>query len=364
MEILIIAILILLNGIFAMSEMAVVTARKSSLKQKASMGNKKASTALKLAENPSNFLSTIQVGITLIAILSGAFAGEAIVDPLSAYLSNFQIIDKYSEFIALLIVVSTITFFSILFGELVPKRIALKHPEKISMAIAVPMKILSYIVSPIVFILTFSTDLVLKIFKISSDNNENLINREEINLLLSEGLDQGAFARDEVEMVSKVFKLNDISVKEVMNPISKIVCFDKNTSISQVIEETRKFQHSRYPVYSENKSNVIGFVHIKDIYQEIILNESKYRFGKIYEIFLKLKGDQRLKDLKIIRPIITIKEDVKIDDAMVILKNKAAHIAEVVNKNNETIGFISLEDIFEKVVGEIKDEYDGLVKSV
>lgn len=363
MEILIIGILIIFNGIFAMSEMAIVTARKSSLKQKANNGDKKAIAALKLAENPSNFLSTIQVGITLIAILSGAFAGEAIVDPLSNYLSQFQLLDNYSELAALLIVVTSITFFSILFGELVPKRIALKYPEKISMLIAIPMNLLSLIVSPIVLILTFSTNISLKLFKISSDKNENLINREEINLLLNEGLDQGAFAKDEVEMVNKVFKLNDISVKEVMNPINKIVCFDKNTTINQVIEETRKFQHSRYPVYSENKTNVIGFVHIKDIYQEIISSEGKFRFGKIYEIFLKLKGDQKLKDLKIIRPIKTIKEDVKIDDAMVLLKNKAAHIAEVVNKNNETVGFISLEDIFEKVVGEIKDEYDFLNKT-
>lgn len=363
MEILIIALLIFLNGIFAMSEMAVVTSRKSSLKQKVNAGNKKAKAALELADNPNRFLSTIQVGITLIAILSGAFAGEAIVDPLSSYLSQYQMFDKYSEFMALLIVVSLITFFSILFGELVPKRIALKYPERISMLIALPMKILSIIAAPIVLILTFSTDLVLRIFRINISKNENLINREEINLLLNEGLDQGAFAKDEVEMVNKVFKLNDISVKDVMNPLNKIICFDKNTSISHVIDETRKFQHSRYPIYSEKKENIIGFVHIKDIYLQIISDETKYKFGSIYKIFMKLKGDQKIKDLKIIRPIISVNDNTKVDDAMVILKNKAAHIAEVVNKNNETVGFISLEDIFEKVVGEIKDEYDGVVKN-
>lgn len=364
MEILIIALLIFLNAIFAMSEMAVVTSRKSSLKQKMQAGDKKAKAALELANNPNRFLSTIQIGITLIAILSGAFAGDAIVDPLSDYFSQFQMLDKYSEFMALLVVVSSITFFSILFGELVPKRIALKYPERISMLIAIPMKTLSKIVAPIVLILTYSTDMVLKILRMNSKGSENMINREEIKILLAEGLDQGNFALDEVEMVNKVFNLNDIEVKDVMNPLNKMISFDKNTSISQIVDETRKFQHSRYPIYSGSKGNVIGFVHIKDIYLEIISSEGRYRFGKIYKIFLKLKGDQKLKDLKIIRPINSVKDNIKIDDAMVVLKNKAAHIALVKNKDDENVGIISLEDIFEKVVGEIKDEYDLLNKSV
>lgn len=358
MEILIIAFLILINGVFAMSEMALVTSRKSSLKQKANSGDKKAKTALELAENPSNFLSTIQVGITLVAILSGAFAGEAIIDPLSVYLSQFQLIDKYSEAIALLIVVSLITFFSILFGELVPKRLALRYPEKITVLIAIPIKTLSLIFAPVVFTLTYATDTVLNLLKVNNKEIENLINREEIKIMLAEGLDQGTIAKEEVEMVYSVFKLNDITVKNVMNPLSKIISFDKNTSISKIINETKKAQHSRYPVYEVEKTNIIGFVHIKDIYLKIISEESK--FGRIYQLFLRLKGDQKLKDLGLIRPINKVNQDMKIDDAMVILKNKAAHIALVKDKSDKTVGIISLEDLFENVVGEIKDEFDEL----
>ncbi len=362
MEIIIIAALILLNGIFAMSEMAVVTSRKSSLKQKVNSGDKKAKAALDLAENPNNFLSTIQVGITLIAILSGVFAGDAIVKPVSNFLSQFSFLDKYSEILALVIVVSTITFFSLIFGELVPKRIALRFPEKIAIFIALPMKTLSALAAPIVLVLTFATDSVLKLLRININKDKNLINREEIKLMLAEGLDQGSIAKEEVEMVFSVFKLNDTSVKSVMNPLGKIVCFDKNTSISKIIEETKRVRHSRYPVYDGEKENIIGFVHIKDIYLKIISEENKFGISRIYQLFLKLKGDQKLKDLKLIRPINKVNQDMKIDDAMLILKNKAAHIAVVKDSDEKTVGIISLEDLFENVVGEIKDEFDELSK--
>lgn len=364
MEILIIPLLILLNGIFAMSEMAMMTSRRSSLKQKAKSGNKKAKTALELAENPNNFLSTIQVGITLIAILSGAFAGDSIIQPVSNFLSQYSFLDRYSDLLALIIVVSTITFFSLIFGELVPKRIALRYPEKIAIIIAIPMKTLSKIAAPIVLVLTFTTDSVLMLLKINVNKDKNLINREEIKIMLAEGLDQGSMAKDEVEMVYSVFKLNDISVKKVMNPLSKIICFDKNTSISKIIEETKKAQHSRYPVYEGKKENIIGFVHIKDIYLKIISEDNLHGIGRVYQLFLRLKGDQKIKDLKLIRPISKVNQDMKIDDAMLILKNKAAHIAVVKDVNDKTVGIISLEDLFEKVVGEIKDEYDLLNKSV
>jgi len=363
MEILIITILILLNGVFAMSEMAIVTSRKSRLRQLAKSGNKKAKVALEIAEEPNNFLSTIQVGITLIAILSGAFAGETLVNPLSEFISNYSYLDKYSQLISIGIIVSLITFLSLIFGELVPKRIALKYPEKIASLVAIPMKLISIIAAPLVLFLTVSTDFVLRILRLNKTNKEGNISREEIKFMLAEGVYQGSLPEDEVKMINSVFKLNDLSVRNVMNPLSKIIFLDKNTSITRVIEITKMHQHSRYPVYDGEKENVIGFIHIKDIYLKMISDGKKLYFGRIYQLIHRFKGDQKLKDFKIIRPIKKVNQDMKIDDAMVFLKNKAAHIALVKDDNDKTVGIVSLEDIFEKVVGEIKDEYDILNKN-
>jgi len=343
-----------------MSEMAIVTSRKSRLKQEVVLGNKRAKEALKITESPNNFLSTIQVGITLIAILSGAFAGEAITRPLSNTLSDAGILDKYSEIIALGIVVTLITFFSLIFGELVPKRIALKHPETIAMFAAFPMKILSLLTIPVVYFLTLSTDIVLRILKQDPKSSKNSISREEVNLLLSEGIDEGTFEKEDVDMINSVFKLSDITVKKIMIPRSKVIAFDLNDSMTEVMKVTRNYHHSRYPVYDKTKDNIIGFVHVKDIYLKMIAIDKKHLFIDILKVIKISKNEQRLKDLKIIRAISAVDSKMKIDDAMFVLKKMGSHIAVVTEGKDKKIGVIAFEDILEKVFGEIKDEFDVL----
>jgi putative hemolysin len=358
MELVIITVLILINGLLAMSEMAIVTSRKSRLKQLAANGSKRAKEASNIAENPNNFLSTIQVGITLVSIFSGAFAGENLTRPLSDVLSKIAVLDKYSEIISLGIVVSAITFLSLIFGELVPKRIALKYPETIATFAAIPMRVLSIITMPLVFLLTFSTDIVLKILRLDTKNNDSGVSREEISNMLSEGEYEGTLEKQDVKMVKRVFNLSDITVEKVMLPKSKIIAFDINEPIKEVLKKTREFSHSRYPVYKKSKGNIIGFIHIKDIYMKMVSGEKKYMFRDIFRVFNKTKNEQKLKDLKIVRPIHSINKDTKIDDAMFIIKDKGTHIAMVTDKKGKNLGMIALEDIFKKVFGEIKDEFD------
>lgn len=364
MEIIIIILLIVLNGIFAMAEIAIVSARKSRLKHLANEGSKNAQSALVLANNPNRFLSTVQVGITLIGILAGAFAGETIIDPLSEQLSRTPFLDPYSDVIALGIVVAVITYFSLIIGELVPKRIALHNPENIASLIARPMNLLSALTAPLISVLTASADWVLKILRIKQAADEPPISEEEIKMILAHSAERGAIEKEEAEMVYSVLNLGDIPVKKIMIPRTEIIAFEKNTPISKVIKMTQKYPHSRFPVYENTIDSIIGFIHIKDIYINLISDNKIASVRDIFKNFLKLKGEKTLSQLKIIRKIPHVKETERIDDILVLLRRKRIHIAVADDEHGGTAGLVALEDVIENLVGEIKDEFDEIEKEV
>ena len=364
MEIIIIILLIVLNGIFAMAEIAIVSARKSRLKHLANEGSKNAQSALVLANNPNRFLSTVQVGITLIGILAGAFAGETIIDPLSEQLSRTPFLDPYSDVIALGIVVAVITYFSLIIGELVPKRIALHNPENIASLIARPMNLLSALTAPLISVLTASADWVLKILRIKQAADEPPISEEEIKMILAHSAERGAIEKEEAEMVYSVLNLGDIPVKKIMIPRTEIIAFEKNTQISKVIKMTQKYPHSRFPVYENTIDSIIGFIHIKDIYINLISDNKIASVRDIFKNFLKLKGEKTLSQLKIIRKIPHVKETERIDDILVLLRRKRIHIAVADDEHGGTAGLVALEDVIENLVGEIKDEFDEIEKEV
>lgn len=343
-----------------MAEIAIVSVRKSRLKHLANEGSKNAQAALELANNPNRFLSTVQVGITLIGILAGAFAGETIIDPLSEQISRTPLLAPYSDAIALGVVVAVITYFSLIIGELVPKRIALHSPERIASLVARPMNALSALIAPLVGVLTMSTDLVLKILRIKQTAEELPVSEEEIKMILAQSVKEGALEKEEVEMVYNVFKLGDIPVRKIMVPRTKIIAVEKNTSITSVIKITQKYQDSRFPVYENNIDHIIGFIHIKDIYKNLISENNITSIRDIYKNFLKISGEKKLSDLKIIRKIPHVKETERIDDVLILLRRKRTHIAVVDDEYGGAAGIVALEDIVENLVGEIKDEFDEI----
>lgn len=211
MEILIILFLILLNGIFAMSEIAMVSSRKSRLETASKRGDKAAKKALELSQNPGKFLSTVQIGITLIGILMGVYSGEKIEDDLVNYLNRFEFLGQYSETVAITVIVLTLTFFSIVLGELVPKRIGLTMPERISKLLSFPMYWISIIAAPFIWLLTFTSDIIIKLFRIKS-TSESKVTEEEIKAIIQEGMEGGAIHEIEQDIMERVISLGDRNV--------------------------------------------------------------------------------------------------------------------------------------------------------
>jgi len=239
MEIVIVLALIVLNGIFAMAEIAIISARKAKLQQRANEGNKNAQAALDIAKSPNRFLSTVQIGITLVGIFAGAFGGATIAETLSTQLQSVPFIAPYSETVALVLVVSVITYLSLIIGELVPKRLGLSNPEKIAMLVARPMNNLSYVSSPIVSLLSVSTDWILRIFSIK-DIASSTISDEEIKILLREGAQVGAFEKVETDIVERTMRLSDKKAKSLMTPKKDIIWLDIDSPFKTIRNKITK----------------------------------------------------------------------------------------------------------------------------
>src|SRR5690606_19313667 len=269
-EIVIILILIVLNGILSASEIAIVSSRKARL-QAASSKNKGAKAALELKENPNNFLSTVQIGITLIGILTGFFSGGTISLFIAEQLNKINFLVPYSSQISVVLVVLIITYLSLVIGELVPKRIGMAIPEKYAAIISVPMSVLSVIVKPFVYLLSISTDFIVKLFNIKV--NQNAVTEEEIKALVDEGVDSGAIEGIEHDMVDRVLSLGDKRAINLMVHRSKITYLD----IQKSFEENKAYiladEHTEYPVCNGNFDHVIGVVHIKTLFKEYLTSD-------------------------------------------------------------------------------------------
>jgi len=340
MEFLIIFLLIIINGIFAMTEIAIVSARKPKLKQMADMGDKNAKRALELAENPSRFLSTVQIGITFIGIFAGAYGGETVAEFLSAPLSTIPIIGDYGETIAIIIVVSIITYLSLILGELVPKRVALSSPERIASFMARSMQTLSSISYPLVNFLSVSTDWVLGIFGIKK-SPEMPISEEEVKMLIREGARIGVFNLAERDIVERTFRLSDMKVNMLMTPRKEIKWLDiagGSKNIKRVISQS---SYSYFPVCKKDMDKVIGIVRTKEL---------------LAHYFLKEEVD--LKDL-MHKPIF-VPEGMNAFKVLEIFKKSGIHMAMAVDEYGNIEGLLSITDILEAIIGDIPtiDEYE------
>jgi putative hemolysin len=341
LEIIIILLLIAANGLFAGIEMAVVSSRRSRLEARAEEGDRRAQAALDLIETPSTFLSTIQIGITLVSTLAGTFSGATLVARLAPTLAALPGLAPYAQTIAVAVVVIGITFLTLIFGELVPKRIALSHPESIARRSAPLMKSLAAVVKPVVWLLSGTTELILRLLGQRAAEPPPA-SEEEIKYLMAEGARAGVFAGTEQELVERVFRFADMRVGELMRPRSEVVAIDIDTPPEEVRRIVLSATYSRFPVYRDSLDNVLGIAHARDIL---------------------VQGDQI--DLqKILRQPLFVPESQLISSTLRAFQVTHSHIAIVINEYGETEGLVTLEDVLEQLVGEIEDEYDRVEQAI
>lgn len=261
-QLIIIVVLIVINAFFASSELAILSANPIKIGMLAEKGNKKAKLVQKLQEDETKFLSTIQVGITLAGFFSSATAAVSLSEGFGEWLSSLNV--PFAETIALIVVTLILSYFTLVFGELFPKRIALRSPEKIAMAFSGPVNVIRLIFKPIVFLLSGSCNLLVKLFRLKPNNDEK-VTEDEVIALVSTGVDDGTIDKDELELIDAVFTFGDLSVKDVMTPRIDIKMIDINDSLKAIDETIKKERYTRLPVYEDSKDNIIGILNIKDI---------------------------------------------------------------------------------------------------
>lgn len=334
MEILIILFLILLNGIFSMSEIALISARKNRLETAAKKGNKNAKAALDLANSPNEFLSTVQIGITLIGILTGIYSGDKITTDVQNFVATFEALNSYANSIAVGIVVVVLTFFSLVLGELLPKRIGLNYPEAIAKAVALPMKIVSTVTMPFIWLLTTSTDFLLKMLQIKP-TADGKVTEEEIKAIIKEGTEVGEVQEIEQDIVERVFHIGDRKVNSLMTHRSDIVYLSLEDTKEEIKAKVINELHSVYPVCEDNLDNVIGLVLLKDLFVS-------FESGTF--------------DLKsITRDAVYLIEQTSAYKALENFKTSKMHYAFVVDEHAIFQGVITLNDILEALVGDASD---------
>lgn len=328
--------LILLNGVFAMSELAVVSSKRIRLEKLSENGSRGARTALKLADSPSRFLSTVQVGITLIGIFNGAFGEAALVEKLSPQIAAIPALAEYAEKIALGIVVVSITFTSIVLGELVPKRIAMQYPETIAILIATPMQWLSRLMAPFVKLLTLATDFFMRILNLHHAK-DNTVTEEDIAGMIKEGAEAGVFERTEHDIVTRALRLDDLHLASLMTPRADIIYIDLNDTVEQNLQKLADTPYSRFPVCRGDFSDVAGIMHSGDLFEQSIRSKS---FSNI--------------DIAAVtKPALYVPETLSAMQLLESLKRHRSELALIVDEYGEIGGMITLSDVMSALVGDV-----------
>ncbi|QVY61769.1 hemolysin family protein [Cytobacillus gottheilii] len=335
-SILIILILIVANGLFAMTEIAIVTSKKARLERMRDEGNNKAAYALKLAEDPNQLLSTIQIGITLIGVITGAFGGATIARQLSVYVEQIDFLAPYSYQLSFIIVVGISTYLSLIIGELVPKRIGLGNPEKVASAVAKPMYYFSKIGRPLIWILSKSTELLLKILGIKPNNEPN-VTEEEITQLIEEGVYSGVVEEIEQDIVEQVFYLGDKRLSDILTTRTKLIWLDIEDSFQENMKMINESPHSKFPVGKGSLDRFLGIIHTKDLLS-------------------KVAGGEKFDLADCIEDTHILPEYMKVFHVLEILKKSGKHEAVVTDEYGGIEGFVTLHDIIENIVGDMPED--------
>jgi putative hemolysin len=332
-EIIILIVLILINGLFSLSEMAVVSARKVRLQQQANEGSKGAKTALSLAVHPTRFLSTVQIGITLIGIMSGALGGATVAETLAAYFAQFPALEPYSGAIGVGVVVTLVTYFSLVIGELVPKRVALSNAERIAIGVAPLMDFISRVARPLVSLLSVSTELVVRLLGIKPASGPT-ITEEEVKILIDQGTQSGIFEDVEQEIVERVFRLSDRTVNSLMTHRSEMVWLDVEDPLEENIRKILSTGHSNFVVCRGGFDHVIGILRAKDLLKE-------YPNGGAVSIPASLP----------MPPFVP--EGVNALEVVARLRHNQSPVALIVDEYGTIDGMVTLTDVLEAIVGDI-----------
>jgi putative hemolysin len=338
-EIALIFVLILANGFFSGSELAIVSARKSRLEQAANAGNARAGQALTLGRNPDRTLATVQVGISLIGTFAAAFGGARISESLSAALESIPVLKPYAEPLALTLVVVAITYFSLVLGELVPKRLALRHAEQIAMVGAPVVTVLAVVARPVVVVLTVSVNLVLRLLGQHRPVSGG-VTEEDIVYMVREGTASGSVEAGEAQFIHRVFRFTDRPVRLVMTPRTEITAVDVDTPLPQVAETFLQAGYSRLPVQHGSLDNIVGILYAKDL--------------------LRALAGPVPPDLRaLLREPVFVFEHQPIDEALAIFRQKGTHIGLVLDEYGQVAGLLTLTDVLEELVGEMPEEDSG-----
>lgn len=339
MDIIILGFLILLNGLFSMSEIALVSARKARLESQADRGDKRARLALEMSNHPELFLSAVQIGITLIAIITGVYSGERFSKDLQPAIEKITPLQPYANVISTTLIVIVVTFLSIIFGELIPKRIGLLRSERIAKTVAGPMKLFAWLFHPVVWLLSRTSNLFFRIFKIRR-LKEDAVTEEEIKTLITEGAEAGTIQEAEQEIIERVFHLGDRNITSLMTHRSDIVWFNLDDNEDKIKEKIMQEPHTNYPICENSIDNIKGVVSIKDLY--VTPDYTYFR--------------------EIMKPALFIPENNSPYQVLEKFKESKIHSAFIVDEYGSILGLITLNDILEAIVGDMpqpdEDEYE------
>ncbi|RZI40179.1 HlyC/CorC family transporter [Herbaspirillum sp. HC18] len=334
MEIALLFGLIILNGVFAMSEIALVTARKARLQKLAESGDSAAEAAIRLGDDPNRFLSTVQIGITSIGVLNGIVGEATLAHPFSVWLTRMGVEGPWSEYLATGLVVLSITYFSIVLGELVPKRLGQISPEMIARIVARPMLVLAGITKPFVKLLSGSTQIVLRALGVT-ERTEPSVTQEEINLMLAEGSSAGVIEQHEHQMVRNVFRLDDRQIASLMVPRSDVVCFDVNEPLEENLKRFEESDHSRFPVVRGGWEEVLGVANARQLLAQSLRGEKPNLMDHL-------------------QPAVFVPESLTGMELLENFKNSNVQLAFIIDEYGEVQGIVTLQDVMEAITGEFK----------